>query len=366
MNMKYLFILGRNIELSIAEIFAYFEREENKILRYSVEKNSILIDFQREINKGIINDFGGVISIGKVFCSVDSKELEKQKIYTGTKNKINYVVWNFSETNSYNTMSYYLKKFFKEQRVKAVEKNLNGSLELQDGTRLRIASGLIDEEYFVYENYFGKIIEKCDYKNLELKDMQKPVRRESLSISPRLAKIMINLSKAGKNESLLDPFCGIGVILVEALNKKINVVGVDKDESAIHGAMKNLNWFKFAKEDYNLIRGDSMKISVGKFNVIVTEPDLGVVLKKIPNKKQASLMIRDFEDLIISVIRNTKNSVYGRIVFSSPLINVGRERISCNAENIVSATGLKIANGFPIKEYRKDQIVGREIIVLER
>ena len=61
--MKYLFILGRNVELSLAEIFSYFEKEGNKILNFGVEKNAILLDLENPIGD-IINNFGGVISIG--------------------------------------------------------------------------------------------------------------------------------------------------------------------------------------------------------------------------------------------------------------------------------------------------------------
>jgi hypothetical protein len=47
--------------------------------------------------------------------------------------------------------------------------------------------------------------------------MQKPIRREELAISPRLAKILINLSGAKKNNLLLDPFC----VRLEVFYKKL-------------------------------------------------------------------------------------------------------------------------------------------------
>ena len=49
----------------------------------------------------------------------------------------------------------------------------------------------------------------------------------------RLAKILINLSEVKDEEILLDPFCGIGVILEEALLQNINVIGIDKDKKAV-------------------------------------------------------------------------------------------------------------------------------------
>ena len=40
--MEYLFVLGRNPELSIAEIFSYFEKENVKIISYFKRENSLL------------------------------------------------------------------------------------------------------------------------------------------------------------------------------------------------------------------------------------------------------------------------------------------------------------------------------------
>ena len=99
-------------------------------------------------------------------------------------------------------ISVYLKKRFKAEKLKATEKRLTGKMQTQESGNLNIVSSkLINEQYFVFENYFGRIIQKCDYKAIEKRDMQKPVRRHELSISPRLAKIMINLSQIKENEN---------------------------------------------------------------------------------------------------------------------------------------------------------------------
>lgn len=364
--MKYLFILGRNPELSIEEINSYFKKIQNKIISSDQHKNSVLIETDKKIEKGIINVLGGTIAIGEVLCAVDVRDMEKQNPYSGTSNKLNYVIWNFSEDNAYNKTSEYLKKRFKQEQLKATEKNLNGSLELQDETRVRIVHGLVDEEYFVFNNNFGKIIEKCDYEEIEQRDMAKPVRRHALSISPRLAKIMINLSEVKKEEKLLDPFCGIGTILIEALMQNIKVIGVDKDKNAIQDALKNLVWSKQPKENYRLLCGDSRSMEIKGAMVIATEPNFGQVLKEMPPKEKALSMIKDYESLMIGVLKNLKNSVAGRIVFTAPLIKTQNKRISCNIQRILQETKLKLVNGFPIQEYRKLQIVGREIIVLEK
>jgi hypothetical protein len=77
-------------------------------------------------------------------------------------------------------------------------------------------------------------------------------------------------------------------------------------------------------------------------------------------------MIKKFEDLIIRVLGNMKKYAEKRFVFTSPLIRIGKERIGCNFNKMCNYTGLKLKQGFPIPEFRENQIVGREIVVLEK
>jgi tRNA G10 N-methylase Trm11 len=148
------------------------------------------------------------------------------------------------------------------------------------------------------------------------------------------------------------------------------VLGIDKDKNAIEGCRKNLSWFGFDKKKYHLISGDSAKISLPeKFSAIVTEPDLGKIFRKTPDPKETRKILNNFENLIINTINNLKENLksYGKIVFTSPLIKTyDGKRASCNYEKILHQTGFKIKKGFPIKEFRENQIVGREIFVLDR
>mgnify|MGYP001603316731 CR=1 FL=1 len=78
--MHYIFILGRNMKLSQAEIFSYFEKEDLRIISFSLRKNALLIETNKEIGN-IIDNLGGVISIGKVlaFGSIKKNYILEQK-----------------------------------------------------------------------------------------------------------------------------------------------------------------------------------------------------------------------------------------------------------------------------------------------
>lgn len=367
--MKYFFILGRNVELSIAELVCYLEKVGNEILILEKKRNGILVDLKNELDSGIIDFFGGVIAFGKVLCEIGN--LGEMEIYAGEKGKFNYVLWDFSENAD--EVRDFLKKRFRQDKLKAIEKKLTGKINIQKGKSVEnLVSNLIEEEYFVFDDCFGKIDERCNYSKIEERDMKKPVRREELAISPRLAKIMINLSKVEKDAKLLDCFSGIGVVLQEALLQGIKVVGIDKDKNAVEDCKKNLEWFNFSKKDYELINSDSRNIKIPFCDVLVSEPDLGETLKKIPSEGKARKILNGFENLMIAVLNNCKKSVKGRFVFTSPYIKISnkKERVSCNCNKILKRTGLKLSKiNFvenPIQEFRKDKVVGREIFVLEK
>ena len=361
--MRYLFILGRNIPLSIAEIKSFLKKTSNNILEEKLIGNALLLELSETLDAGTVDLLGGTLGIGIVLCNV--KDIDKREIYFGTANNFNYVIWDFSQHTT--VVSEYLKRRFRSEELRAVEKQFGGSIKSQDKNVIRKpSSSIIHEEYFVFDNLFGRVIQKCNYKEIEKRDMQKPVRREELSISPRLAKMMINLSEVKEGETLLDCFCGIGVVMIEALNMDINAVGIDKDANAIEGARQNLQWFKFPTSSYKLLYGDSIKLKISPVNVLVSEPDFGSVLKKIPGNREAQKMISQFEKLMIGVLNNLKTSVSGKIVFTAPLINTGRERVGCDYSRICLKTGLTIEEGFPLPEFRENQIVGREIVVMKR
>jgi tRNA G10 N-methylase Trm11 len=156
------------------------------------------------------------------------------------------------------------------------------------------------------------------------------------------------------------------VILQEALLKKIKVIGIDKDNDAIAGARENMKWFGFSNSEFKLFNEDSSKIRINNVKVLVSEPDFGKTLKKIPTRREADLMIEKYEELMIKVLGNMKNYVETKFVFTSPLVKIGKRRVGCNFNKIGIYTGLKLKQGFPISEFRENQIVGREIVVFEK
>lgn len=254
------------------------------------------------------------------------------------------------------------------------------------------------------------------------RDFGRPARNARRGmLPPKLARMMINLSEnnclpAGdspKGEKLLlDPFCGSGTVLMEALQLGYHVIGSDISAQAVEDTKKNLEWVATMRRHseqreesrdpsakpqddnrYKLFSSDvrslSQKIQPHSIDAIVTEPDLG-----LPQSK----MIASPED--IRVERQRLNPLYLQTieVFSTVLKQGGRAIVSwpcwpmANHKGIVYAIsdldkirkqGFEIippipaalSKAIPAKQFhyrhsllygRSEQFVWREIMILER
>lgn len=95
------------------------------------------------------------------------------------------------------------------------------------------------------------------------------------SMSPKLARGMVNLTRAKKGSTVLDPFCGTGGILIEAGIIGARVIGTDIDEKMVEGTKKNLEYCSI--ENYKIFQGDARHITLEeKVDAIVTDPPYGI------------------------------------------------------------------------------------------
>ncbi len=115
-----------------------------------------------------------------------------------------------------------------------------------------------DNEIRVFINdskiYVGKKIISVDRRQYEKRKVQFRPYFSPISLHPRIARALVNLSGINKNEILLDPFCGTGGILLEACLIGVNVIGSDIEEKMIQGSKETLDFYKL--NNYQLIHSD--------------------------------------------------------------------------------------------------------------
>lgn len=340
---KYIFILGRDPELSILEIKSYFEARNIKYKIIESTKEILLLELPNLDFKKVIKDLGGVIKIGKIGFKT---------FYDGSKNKILYGV------NEYNSkLNINFKEKFKLEGIKAY---LNAKGKISPSKSLKL-----DVEFLIYKNNIAKIIaffNPKEYKDRDKRPFLDPLRVSSI----RLSKILINLSGAKEGDLLLDPFCGLGTILQEALLMGIKVVGIEKDENTVRMCKKNLEWLN--KDGWKITRGDSRALSkyVKSADCVATEPYLGPFLKKLPDEREAKKTISLLESLYLAIFRELAKVVKGKVAIIIPKFRTrSRKELKINFVKILENTGFKTVSGYPIK-YEESSLIKREIWVVKR
>ena len=130
------------------------------------------------------------------------------------------------------------------------------------------------------------------------------------SMSPKLARCMINLSRVKSGDLLLDPFCGTGGILIEAGIVGTRIIGTDIDEKMVKGTAKNLEHCGAA--DFNIFKADARKLDLEeKVNAVVTDPPYGISASTAGEKSSTI-----FKDFLKSISKNLLEN--GLICLASP------------------------------------------------
>jgi tRNA (guanine10-N2)-dimethyltransferase len=96
-----------------------------------------------------------------------------------------------------------------------------------------------------------------------------------ISLHPRLARALINLTAVRKGESLLDPFCGTGGILIEAALLGVNAMGSDLSVKMIEGCAENMEHFGLDPDRLEVLDIGDVPSIFGEVDAIVTDPPYG-------------------------------------------------------------------------------------------
>lgn len=126
----------------------------------------------------------------------------------------------------------------------------------------------------------------------------------SNSLSLRVARALVNISVGNNiNQKFIDPCCGIGTVIIEALSMGINAHGWEINDNIAENAQKNLEFFGY---DNVIVNGDMTTIKdkfdvaiidmpYGLFTPITKEEQVAIInsARRITNK----LIIVTFEDM---------------------------------------------------------------------
>ncbi|HSX48120.1 MAG TPA: DNA methyltransferase [Candidatus Nanoarchaeia archaeon] len=226
------------------------------------------------------------------------------------------------------------------------------------------------------QTVIGRAEQIQDIEGYTARDQARPSRSAKIGmLPPKLAQILINLASPQPGSTLLDPFCGSGVILQEALLMGLSVIGSDNSREMVEAAKQNLNWLAETHRlrSWSVELADAINhqwsVPVG---AIATESYLGPAISSPLSVDQQRQIKAEINELVIAWLANLQTQVLPgtKVAFCLPAwrIKDGFSRVNILDQTVELGYTLEqfAPPDQPLIYWRPGQMVGREIIVLRR
>jgi len=262
MREKYLLELGgENTDLGkyeALELFKFKKYSPTLELDYG---NIIIISTSRVIEKKIISR----LSMTKRLSNI---------IFTSTKNNIKSILNDLEKINIENK-SFAIRQIGQNDLDSEKTAILIGK-KISDKNKTNLNNPEITVLFYQNSKFFISLCnhdwdtgyKKCLQHHISHRPYFSPI-----SIHPRIARAMVNLSNCDETGPLIDPFCGTGGILIEAADMGMEFIGIDLKEKMVEYSKGNLKHYGF---EGKLINSDFEEINKQKFSSIVCDPPYGI------------------------------------------------------------------------------------------
>lgn len=419
-------ILGRQPALGLAELERVFGGKSVKVLSpESAQIDSDDMDIQR---------FGGILKAGKIIDNIsgsDWRQISNQivKHYTGLwasfDGKITFgiSVYNLPiGPRDVQKVGITIKQILKRSGV-GIRLIPNTDVALTTATSHHNKLGLSPNkvELLIVKSNSGKIVvaESMGSQNITAyanRDQIRPNRDAFVGmLPPKLAQIMINLAVGqvvdgswyivdGRKQisniqeaidpslppttyhlpptplkpTILDPFCGTGVILQEAALMGYSVYGTDLSEKMVRYSRDNLNWLAdthHIQPDWYLHVGDAMEAKWRQpIGAVVCESYLGQPFSAPPSPAKLDEVVKNCDHIITEFLRNLRNQIEPGtpVCIAVPAWRDKEGKFThLPIVNSVAKYGYKPHEFMNVSQndmlyYRFDQVVARELLVIQK
>lgn len=385
MNDRSLLILGRQPALGIAELESLLGAEKIQSADCAAIVNiaSELIPFKK---------LGGSQKLAKLVTILDSTNrisiesclektaLDYSKQFPEGKLKLGISVYGISiAVNEVNMLALKIKKTLVKSG-RSVRIIPNKTLELNAAQILhnKLTSDLGCELLVVKhgdQTIVAQTVQVQDIDAYAARDQARPFRDAKVGmLPPKLAQIIINLANPNDKASILDPFCGTGVILQEALISSFGVYGTDISPTMIEYSKGNLNWLEINDPKIKLDLGDATTFKWSKiFDSVASETYLGQPFNTLPPASFLNKNIRFVNNLhekfLINLAKQTLPSF--RLCLAVPAWKGLTGFIHLPVIDHLEKLGYTRLSFVHVKNYdliyhREGQVVARELLVLKR
>jgi tRNA G10 N-methylase Trm11 len=391
--MNTVYILGRQPDLGIAELEsllgeANIRKVDNSVVASAFEPN--YIPFSR---------LGGSMKVGQIIATLPFSDWNKIESYIfenapkaiqylGITSKINLGVSVYGipvSAQKINASGLKLKKIIKHLGV-SVRVVPNKTAQLNSAQVIHnklIGSGW---ELLVIKDgqqtILAQTVNVQDIEAYSARDQARPFRDAKVGmLPPKLAQIIINLASVGNNRfgaTVLDPFCGTGVLIQEACLMGFKGYGTDIEPRMVEYTDKNMSWLSGVYADreieWNAEVGDAINHKwTNELDFVAAETYLGRPLTQIPDKETLNKIISDCDFIHKKFLKNIAEQTKPgfRMCIAVPSWINGNQILHLKTLDYLEELGYTRqsfvhANNRRLIYYREGQKVGRELVVITR
>ena len=385
----YLAVLGRQTQISLAELRALFKNVKQISANLAVFDS----DFEPDISR-----IGGSL---KLAVKLDISPLEYLADFPD--GKITFGISDYSKKTSLKQVNLEAMKLKKILVRHGRSVRVASSKDVVLSTATSLHNGLSGKklhkvELIKNEKDWYRVIGVQDIDAYARRDQARPARDAKVGmLPPKLAQILINLCGCLKPGAVvLDPFCGTGVVLQEAILMGYFGYGTDISEKMIEFSRGNLEWLFLgprrslpsprgsratpraaalripSKQPFQLSSGDATSFQWQlPIDAVACEGYLGKPMSKIPSEMELKEQKQVCREIILGFLKNLS----GQIKSNTPVVmaipawlrsdgKYSRLEIIDEIENMGYNVENKSREG--LLYFREGQIVARDIIILRK
>ena len=430
---KYAFVLGREQEICLEELKSVFDRFGVCFDIFRISGNIVFAkveSFSMQDATSIIRILGGTIKIYEITGSLGnniSMQVSEliSKIRSDAESKINFGISCFNKRFTRQQINSFALGAKKKLKGRLSLRFVEAKDELELSSIQTLKNNLADKgiEFGIFDEEIGVLIALNNPEEWNKRDYDKPAfDKYSGMVPPKLARMMVNIALGdsakisnseflifnqipndkSKNDKInencemgnekyndcvvIDPFCGSGNILMEAMMLGCDVLGSDNSLRAVNDTRTNLAWLtqeisnKNQNLDDNIFQADATsesfiencKLKIVNYDVVVVaEPYLGEPKKF---KTSFNATVGEYEKiykLYLAFLKNIKQLAMSdkqlSLCLVFPLVETTDQgQFSLYKECVDEIKKLGYTQVRPTMTYGRDyQVVKREIVLLQ-
>ena len=445
--VQYMLILGSNWLLSIAELLAYVQNRGYETIVTDHSRHAVILDFKEKLTLEEVVDMqgalGGCFKVGRVIQTYNiiiplnayptngKPEKEALDIIKSIPwlpdlwqrpkgKKIKFGVSTYPIIDGKAPIQYrrftrglddIIKKALLQKGAKRAdyfaydepdrrkEKRMNLALwpkTIASNNLLTPPNNEILAAFTEKNLYIARTMVIYDSVLQQYRDESRPYISKEISTSPKVCRTLLNLAGARPGDTILDPFCGTGTLLMEAAMLGMKCIGIDIDGDQVQGTRSNLSWFGRdlgQRIEFDVFKGDARNLSkqiTKQIDAVAFEPSLGPVSKERPTAEEARETIDELTELYRDTLTQISQILRpdGRVALTIPVIISTSGPVDVDIKKMIRDTGFIVYRMLPndmikslsdsdkrlritpdrevLPERKMGQVVQRQIIVLEK